>query len=115
MFRDVQKWVWLKTFGAVLALAPAMIYMAVALVSFEDFETAVPFLQYIIAASAALIIGYTLMRRGMEEEERERIRSIVREVLQEQTSSVLSEPSPGLKVIEGGKGVSPLPSLKKEQ
>lgn len=116
MKNNTKKWFWFRTFGALLATAPGVIYTTMVFAASDDFETIAPFVQYMVVACAAILSGYLLMRKGMREEERERIRSIVQEVLQEQARPVLSEPPVGLSVIEGGKGgVSSLPFMEKEQ
>jgi uncharacterized membrane protein len=106
------KWLWFRTFGAVLAVAPGVVCLTLLVASAEEDSFILPFIQYVAVAAVAIVLGYVLMRKGMAEEERERIRVIVREVLAERGNSVSSSPPANLTVIEGGKAnVTQLPFM----
>ncbi len=82
------RWLWIRSFGAILALAPGVVFMTAAVMASEDMEVVTPFLHYLLVSSVALLVGYLFMRKGMAEEERDRIRAIVREVLDERSTQV---------------------------
>lgn len=68
-----------------LVLAPSVVYMISLFSTAEEseMEGMTPFAYYVVAAALALMAGYGLMRKNMQEEERERIKAIVREITQE--------------------------------
>jgi len=106
------KWFWIRSFGILLALSPSIVFMTVLLLETSGEESApvTPFIEYMIVAMAALLIGYAFARKGAEEEERERIKTLIREVLAEQDKRFSIPPVASTK----GSKVTPLPFMENE-
>lgn len=78
------RWFWVRAFGCALAVAPTICYVSLLSSSFgEEVEAPRPILEYFAASLFAIVVGYFLMQKGAEEEEKKRIRSVIREVMKE--------------------------------
>lgn len=77
------KWFWFQGIGAALALAPSFLYLSWYLLFTDNVESMTPYIQYVLVACSALLVGFLLLRKGMQAEERDRIKTLIREVLQE--------------------------------
>jgi hypothetical protein len=109
------KWFWVRSLGAFLVFAPSVVFMSTMILSStEESPVLGPFVQYMIVAMVALLAGYGLLNRGVEEEEKEKIRAIVREVLNEPQYRTPSIPPIGLPMAEGKSNVSSLPFMDAE-
>ena len=75
---------WFRLLGAGLAIIPSMAYIVVLVATTSDSYEIVPYFQYLLAANGAIIVGYFLMRKGVREEEKTRIKVLIREVLEEE-------------------------------
>jgi hypothetical protein len=78
------KWFWVRTFGGFLAIAPAVWYVSVLSSSLgETPEAPTPIFQYFVLAVTCLFLGHLCMQKGADEEERKRIRAVLKEVMKE--------------------------------
>ena len=83
------KWVLLKILGALLVLAPSIICLVTLMVPSlsYDSDVVVDFPYHMLGVFASLFAGYALLRKCEQEEDRQRIRSLVQEVLESKSMS----------------------------
>jgi len=109
------KWFWIRSFGVLLSIAPSIVFMTVLVLETSGEESApvAPFMEYLAIAMVALLVGYAFTRKGADEEERERIKTLIREVLTEQDKRFSYPPAP-LKKEDLKSKVTQLPFMENE-
>ena len=86
------RWFWYQVVGSLLAVLPALACFVASIYILEESELETPFLAYLTVSVVTLLTGYSMARQGERQEEDERLRKLIREVLQEE--GAIKRPSP---------------------